>query len=177
MSLQLKFNARISCCKQNQLFVTDTTYKHNDNNNGWGCPNIEINDVVEAKIIVNEDSEYDILSQLQNQIVIDNEFTYDAINLTNYEDGVFKIQYFVRTSTQTFSNTIYIISLCNSRKCIDNLFVNAIKNHNKCCKEDPFKQAQFAENIYNSIISAGACYDIDVLNKLIAELKIICKPC
>lgn len=174
------FTANINCCN-NKLTVKDITSFYTENNtNGWNCPNISFNDISNAKIIVEYSTstdEYDVTNEIQGISNYQGFYEFDDITLTSYSDGVITISFVIEANSSIYSNNIKILSLCNIRKCIDKLWVdlaNASCN-DKCNIMNYIEDAELAESLYQALLSAGACYDENVINNLLNKLNKLCK--
>jgi hypothetical protein len=180
MPLQLKFNAEIKCCGSSKLVITDITSLYSQQNlGGWGCPNINFDDVEEAKFTLthsNGNDEYDVTEELQNINDYTGSYEFDDIELDSYSDGIIEVQFSVLANTVTYSNTVKFLALCNIRKCIDKLWIDLANAScdDKCNVMDYIEDAELAESLYQALLSAGACYDENVINNLLSKLNKLC---
>lgn len=173
------FKASINCC-DNNLTVKDITSFYSENNtNGWGCPNISFADVTNAKFIVTNSlgsNEYNVTSEVQNINDYNGSYEFDDITLNSYVDGITTVQFLITANNTQYSNTVTFISLCNIRKCIDKLWLDLANAScdNKCNIIDYIEDAELAESLYQALLSAGVCYDVNVINNLLSKLNKLC---
>jgi hypothetical protein len=173
------FKANINCCNNN-LTITDITSFYSENNlNGWGCPNISFADVEEAKFIVVHSTgtnEYVVTQEVQGINDYTGSYEFDDIELSSYSDGIIEVQFSILANNVTYSNTVKFLALCNIRKCIDKLWVDLANAScdNKCNVIDYIEDAELAESLYQALLSAGSCYDENVINNLLSKLNKLC---
>lgn len=173
------FKASINCCDKT-LTVKDTTSFYSENNtNGWGCPNISFADVTSAKFIVTRlttVNEYVVTTEVQNITDYNGSYEFDDIELTSYGDGIITVQFLIVANGNQYTNTVKFLSLCNIRKCIDKLWLDLANAScdNKCNIMDYIEDAELAESLYQALLSAGVCYDENVINNLLNKLNKLC---
>ena len=175
MALEPKINF---CLKNDGIHIFDTTgrYDSEENETGWGTPNIEYNEVVSAVLDIKNintgqgftiDNFFNIF-ETPKEIIEFGPFDY------KFDDGIIEVEYTIEDSAENVYNAcISKFYMRNIDCCIDTLIYESLSN------EDPqfIKTIQIADAQRKALKLSAMCMNLDVLEKKLKLLKTICNNC
>lgn len=181
MALLLAFKASLDSTGTN-ITIKDTTGVYSGTNTGgWNAPNIVPGDVTAASIdITYSDGSIQTVNLLTHGTgipgSITGEFSYTAIALTGYKDGITTLTYKITTAATTYVAEIQQLHSCDIRKCIDQMWVKiACETCNgNCDLVNLIDDANLAEGLYRALISGATCCDSTCINKILTALNNLC---
>jgi hypothetical protein len=173
--------------KADKVTLTEETgiYVANNNETGWGIPNIDTDDVTESSVTIydTEDSSlqvfilkdedinlYDLAvsSPIPSPFIIISEEDWD------YNDGIYKIVYEVSTLEQTYTNTCYELFLCKLSNCLKKLIVKLLNEYNNTKKKKLKDEADQIEIFIYSIKSTYSCGDFETALSILSKSTTYC---
>lgn len=180
------------CTKDNckQFPITDITGLYSiTNTGGWGSPNLELDGVTEATILVtipdNNALEIDVTSEVTGAIIVDGIFeltiltmedNFDGDKDTVFPDGIYELTYTIVGGGETYTYSIKTFSTCNSACCLEKM---KVKFEEKMCTgcnwEDYWKNYNIAKFLLNGAKRAFACGDTTKAENLLDQVNKICK--
>jgi hypothetical protein len=181
MALLLAFKANLDGTGK-KITIKDTTgvYDSSTNTGGWGSPNIAATDVATVKLdITYSDGTVQTANLTGMPASITEAFSYNAITLSGYKDGIAKLSYKVTTTDATpvvYVEEISQLYSCDIRKCINQMWVKiACETCNgNCDLVNLIDDANLAEGLYRALISGATCCDSTCINKILTALNNIC---
>lgn len=173
------------CCKQ--LDILDiTNYYSPDNLGGWGTPNTELANIVDATLeIISPDNilySFDILTEVQAEDYIT--ILPTALGYTeSIPDGVYR--FYVRINIGTAEAPIYItyeetkLFYCNVQNKFKNLVGTIDPCKKVCCGKNPFDDVLLIWTYMLALENAACCGKIDKFEKLLETINRLLnsKPC
>lgn len=170
----------LSVCSQNECteFVfTDITGNYSVGNpGGWNSLNKSASDVTVATVLITfpngTTQTIDLLADIPDPIV--GSFEYPAV--TAYTtDGIYSFLYTITVDGETFTHSSYKLFLCKVKCCIDKLWAEVpAKMCSECEIEAYVSRVLFAQGLYQSLISMGACAQTTAITKVLTQLQKLC---
>lgn len=170
-----------ACFKENNtlLQLTDTTGAYSaGNTGGYGSPNDASTAITSATILItfpdSSTQTVDVTSQINAQVVVGN-FVFTDVTPDSTADGVYSFLYTVVSPSGTVTTTLYKLFIGKIRCCLDKLASELPdKLCSECDTEAYAERVLFAEGLYKSLISLGACYNLAGIAKLLTKLQALC---
>ena len=177
MALYLAFKASLDSTGK-KITIKDTTGIYSGTNTGgWNAPNIVPGNVTAITLdITYSDGTVQTANLSPIPSTITGEFSYTAITLAGYKDGITTLTYKVTTATTTYVAEIQQLHSCDIRKCIDQMWVKiACETCNgNCDLVNLIDDANLAEGLYRALISGATCCDSTCINKILTALNNLC---
>ena len=183
MALSLAFKASLNSTGTH-ITITDTTGAYSaTNTGGWnttgGDPNIAPAAVTAVTLTItysNETVQTATLDKTEIPASVTGNFSYTAIKLEGYVDGIATVNYKITTSTTSYEAEIKQLYACNIRKCINQMWVKiACETCNgNCDLVNLIDDANLAEGLYKALISGAASCDSACVNKILTSLNNLC---
>jgi hypothetical protein len=177
MSLELSIKVCVETGCTSLQITDDTNVYSVGNTGGWGSPNIEGSDVVSAELLITQPSgdvvTEDVTAQIPSTVTGDIIFTsVDAYS----KDGIYKINYVVTTNSTSYQYTLNKLLLCNTRCCIDKMWVNLMeKICDSCDYEKELKNVLLAEALLGGLKAQGACINTSYIENTLERLEQLCE--
>lgn len=176
-------------CDSFNISESTGVYDSNGNPGGWGNPNYDVSDVIDARLIIvlpdgtsvtiDSNSSVPVFPTLPdstgNSIF---NVTSTMLGVSGLEDGIYNITYQVDLNSvfgQTIQAqvTIYQLLTCNIKCCVDKL-VAKIPDYNCDCSNPAVENALLAQALYSALCCAGKCGNLTAVDNLLETLNRIC---
>jgi hypothetical protein len=169
------------CFKENNtlLQITDTTGAYSaGNTGGYGSPNDASTDITSATILITfpDDSTQtvDVTSQISAGVVVGN-YVFTDVTPDSTADGVYSFLYTIVSPAGTVTTTIFKLFLGKVRCCVDKLWAQVPDKLCSECETEAFvDRVLFAEGLYKTLLSLGACYNLAGISKVLTKLQNVC---
>jgi len=170
-----------ACFKENNTLiqVTDITLAYAvGNTGGFGTPNDASTAITSATILItfpdSSTQTVDVTTQINAQVVVGN-YVFTDITPTSTADGVYTFLYTIVSPSGTVTYTLHKLFIGKVRCCLDKLQAQVPDKLCAECETEAFiDRLNFAEGLYRSLTSLGACYNLAGITKLLTKLQALC---
>ena len=164
--------------------LTDETGPYSSSNNGgYGAPNFETTDAIDARVIVTQpDGTQTTITvyptfpdSTGNQIVT---ITAAQLGLTTLPDGIWTLQYqvdFNNINSQTVQKSVTktVLFACSVSCCVHKLIAKVAET--ECgCDSVTLQNALLAHALLKALCSAGSCGSVSQVTNILSRLTKLC---